>query len=755
MVKSGLIANGSVRGIINGTHFNRCKKVHAISALSFKILHFHKFMEYYQKLNHEERLSAECLKENLEYESRTHQASSVVYQLKDLIDHYNVYSEKTLNGDHGYTAQFVLKYVQFVELYQIFEYAIRTSDLNLYMYSAYKICSLFFAFNHQNYARWLTKNIDDLINIDETHPGLASEFKSGALSIRRTAKNFCRSPVDLTVEQTINANAANRLTGITSFTNSHYARQRWNETHTARKAIITHLLEQLKLTDLSENSASEYQNKIFNRQVEKFIDEVCNNIDPFFVDLNRLKLFNISTGKAASMETTEFLLGAETNGRKQMEIFIKECREDRSRFDKPIKRNVLKNFTNEIPKPKGTSRTNIEEAKHERNILGQILCLAMKNSIDLGTVLSYPLTTTPHSLAHSDGSMVQNSKQNELFSLLLAKSGIKRACSSGHDVEIIDGFHMLNALKETPSKYGLLAQFVLKHVCNTSAHEIHLIFDKFESSSLKDLNWKTREEYLDSSHLSTIKINGPNQERVSSLSKCLMHHSFKEELISFFLKYWKDSEIVEILGDKRIFISFGNACYLFSKDHGNGTNLLSFRNNHTEVESRMILHLNKTRATDILIRTSDPEKMLVYLLYNMQYWPCKTIWIEIGDISKNTIEQINISEVYNSLNTNFVKALPAWYIFSGCAYEPSFYGIGRKTCFKHFEKKGEYHVAFANFGVYEPNDRDIQLIEEYTCQLYNSKLAKVNDARLSIFEKAYTSKNGIDFKKKGESYAWL
>lgn len=106
-----------------------------------------------------------------------------MYQLKDLIDHYNVYSEKTLKSDHGCTAQFVLTYVQFIELYQIFEYAIRTSDLNLYIYSAYKMSSLFFAFNHQNYARWSTKNIDDLMNIDETHPGLSSEFKSGALSI--------------------------------------------------------------------------------------------------------------------------------------------------------------------------------------------------------------------------------------------------------------------------------------------------------------------------------------------------------------------------------------------------------------------------------------------------------------------------------------------------------------------------------------------------------------------------------------------
>lgn len=753
MINSGLIADGSVRGIVGGTHFNRCKKIHPIAALAFRIIHFNHFIETYEKSNSIEKLTLAEVMENLEYENRTHETERAKLQLKDILDNYHIYTEMTRSGQHGCTAQFVLMYIDLVENYQLFEYSIRTTDLNMYIYAARKMCSIFFTFNHQNYSRWLTKNIDDLMNIDQTHPGLRDHLESGALSVRRTTKNFSRSPVDLTLEQTINANAANKLTGMTSFTNSIYARQRWSETHTARKAIISYLFEYLKLDELNENCTSDHQNQIFNSHVEKFMKEVQANIDPFCEDIDCSKLFNLSTGMAASEETVEFILKAEKNGTVQMEEFIKECQDNSGRFHKPIKKNVINNFANGILKRKGSSKGAVDEAKHERNILGQILCLAMRNSINLEMVLSFPLTSVPYSLANIDGTMIQSSKKNELMSILMAKHGNEHSSSSGHDVEVIDGVYLLNILKDTPTKYGLFASFFLKFICKTAAREVHIIFDKTtEIPSLKDLNLRAKEMRSSSS---CIKINGPNQERVYSLAKCLLHHGFKDELVKFLINQWstsKPDEIIEIIGEKRIFISFGEQCHLFCKNYEFGKILSSFQNNHPEVESKMIFHMNKILATDILVRTSEPEKMLVYLIYNMQSWKNeKQIWMEIGDVKKNTSEQINVNNIYSELDMNFVKALPAWYIFTGCDYEPSFYGKGRKTCFKYFEKSTEYQVAFANFGMHEPTDRDIELIEKYTCQLYNMECKKVNDARVQIFQRAYTTKKGIDFTKKGSS----
>lgn len=69
---------------------------------------------------------------------------------------------------------------------------------------------IFFASNHQIFARWLCRNYDNSMNIRETHPGLLEKFESGALSVRRTEKHFCRSLIDLALEQTNNADAANQ-----------------------------------------------------------------------------------------------------------------------------------------------------------------------------------------------------------------------------------------------------------------------------------------------------------------------------------------------------------------------------------------------------------------------------------------------------------------------------------------------------------------------------------------------------------------
>lgn len=41
---------------------------------------------------------------------------------------------------------------------------------------------------------------------------LVAEFRRGAFEIRRTAANFSRSCVELTLEPTINADASNKLT---------------------------------------------------------------------------------------------------------------------------------------------------------------------------------------------------------------------------------------------------------------------------------------------------------------------------------------------------------------------------------------------------------------------------------------------------------------------------------------------------------------------------------------------------------------
>ncbi|GFS61686.1 uncharacterized protein TNCV_4313191 [Trichonephila clavipes] len=45
MIESNIIASGSVNGLVEGKHFNRCKRLHPLMALGLKMLHFDPFLD--------------------------------------------------------------------------------------------------------------------------------------------------------------------------------------------------------------------------------------------------------------------------------------------------------------------------------------------------------------------------------------------------------------------------------------------------------------------------------------------------------------------------------------------------------------------------------------------------------------------------------------------------------------------------------------------------------------------------------------
>lgn len=76
---------------------------------------------------------------------------------------------------------------------------------------------------------------------------MLERLKKDSYSVKRTQKSFSRQPVDLTLEQTINADAANKLTGISYLTNSIAARQRRFKSHSIRSTIIHFVMERAGL----------------------------------------------------------------------------------------------------------------------------------------------------------------------------------------------------------------------------------------------------------------------------------------------------------------------------------------------------------------------------------------------------------------------------------------------------------------------------------------------------------------------------
>lgn len=292
--------------------------------------------------------------------------------------------------------------------------------------------------------------------------------------------------------------------------------------------------------------------------------------------------------------------------------------------------------------------------------------------------------------------MISNSQKGEITSILLSRVLVKEPQLQDFEVEIIDGFYHFHTVRDSPIKYGQFASFLLKRLCDTRAFEVHIIFDKDEYPSIKDLD--TRKKVYENP--SQYEIKGPNQERNGALSKCLSNANFRDELVQFLINHWAENdESASILGDKRVFLSYGQQCYLYSKNFVKKKIVKSFENNHIELESKIILHLQKIVAKRILVKISSSETLMVYPLYHMQFWPIgREIWIETGDVQKNTMQLINVTQIFRLCDHVFVNALPAWYVFSACLYEPSFYGKGRKSCLKTLEKNSQFQISFGNIG---------------------------------------------------------
>ena len=387
-----VIASGSLKGLISGKHYNRCKMIHPLFAAAMELLHFKLFISSCDNLGERE-------------DSSVHGADfAKVYlsnELMEIIDDYEKFKESTKKGLNGLTAQYWFIYIELIDIYYTFSRSTRSGNFELYVYSLQMVTDLFFCSNLPNYSRWSVRFHDNLLRIEETHPTLATELHKGRLGVKRTSTNFCRMPIDLTLEQTINADAASQRTGIAAFTNSISARKCWAQNHFLRMRVVSHLLDTL---DLNKKDVTAERKPCKMRKNADALKKLCNQIEesinPYDKNLENNILVNIDTGKGASPETTDFLLNVV-----EKESAIKEVNERPSRFEDAITRNKLSTFASEGVKLKTKNNNKISEVRMEGNLYGHLLCIVLVESIDISLVLTYPITPVPLSMCHIDGTM--------------------------------------------------------------------------------------------------------------------------------------------------------------------------------------------------------------------------------------------------------------------------------------------------------------------------------------------------------------
>ena len=275
----------------------------------------------------------------------------------------------------------------------------------------------------------------------------------------------------MALEQTINAEAKSRLKGIIAFADVNTAVNRWLVTSSMRTEIVNRVLD---IAGLSPND-DESNNKETNpKRVERDANDliklsrsILDMVNPFDANINKDALFNIKTGKKASPAAEQYLLSVASEGERKRDAFIKECDEDESRFEKPIKKSTIVNFATEsfVKKNKSKKANQIVQLKGTRDLFARLLFLAVKKNLFVETVLKFPLAPIPSEFAHPDGSIRTTAKSafTDLFD-------IEKLGPTNVDTVIVDGMFLPHNLR------GLVRHILMKAL-KMSHNRVDLVFD--------------------------------------------------------------------------------------------------------------------------------------------------------------------------------------------------------------------------------------------------------------------------------------
>lgn len=740
LTECGVLAPGSLNGLLSGKHYNRCKRLHPMLATALQILHFRAFLSLHGPIPEELCTAIATFQENQTPNGVEILESRDDYQA--FIQKYSEFTDVTLSGAHGDTARFWMVYIKLVHLHMMFTRACKTNNLQLFTYILGEMRYVFFACNRPNYARWMVRYYFNLLNVDSSHPGLRQFLENGALTIKRTTKAFSRTPVDLTLEQSINADAASRQTGISAFTTSSSARRRWMVTRAARGAIVGSLLEKagLRSGDDSAKELKDYRISKDNDDLKKVQDALQAHMNPFQLEADG-NLYCLSTGKNVPSDIKNDLVHCVDIGKRWCQEFVDGCFNDPARFEKVIPRRKVRNFASAALKTSLKGNVKVIELQGTRDLFGRLLYLSSQNDIDLSRVFAYPLTPVPLSLAHVDGNINKTDKAKLLHKI--EKMVTSTDPEAPVEVTLVDGMFLLHALHSLPNTYGEIASVILRKLCEMS-QRVDMICDTYVVPSVKDLEHSRR-----CADDAMYTITGPSQQRPKDWQKALRSSSFKMAFLRFLSQEWATHADVRTLDGHDIYLAIEEECHHYAVQDGKLVHdeVPALACQHEEADTRIVFHLCSILSEEklsIAVRCSDTD-IFILLLYHISHMTDRTsVWMDVGLSTNNTRRYINISQLVDHLDENVLNGLPALHAFSGCDYTAAFMNKGKVRPFELMIKNQEFSEAFAALGTSADIDEKIMdVLEKFTCSLYGMpKLSKVNDVRLALFQQKYAPKHG-------------
>ena len=220
LIQSAVVAEGSVEMALKGKIYNRGMRLYKL------------FYEAIQRMLIERlaEKTADCAELALPNEDKTF--NKAVYnhlleseEFKVAHDHF-LDLKRNLNTSLFALPKFWLSFIEMVELLLNTIYACRAGKWVLLLECICDIIPYAFAYDHINYARYLTVMLGDMLSLKNEFPDVQNECISGKFAAQLSDNAFSRIETDKVIEMTINKDTKTPG-GTTGFSTNIGAVKRW------------------------------------------------------------------------------------------------------------------------------------------------------------------------------------------------------------------------------------------------------------------------------------------------------------------------------------------------------------------------------------------------------------------------------------------------------------------------------------------------------------------------------------------------
>ena len=733
-VQSEVVANGSIDSVLNGKHYNRAIRLHKImyeATSQLLIQEFeHTLSENDMEIVRERKLQLEQLKLNLCYDELEKVLNiPQVQQWENLFQKY--VDDLKQNGSD--MAKFWLSYLELCELLLDLIFATRTGNWEMYLACIEAVIPWTFAYDRQNYSRYLLPFLDDMRSLPTAMPEVYDAFVAGHFSVQMSKNNpFGQNEADKTIENTINRDCKT-AGGYIGFSTNFAATQRWVLNNSRRSSYMHILREHLSLEPSENKPHKELAPTRIRSDMEavRSVVYLLENVLCSPWSRGAQSLCSLSTGLAATDDVRDDLLKANAKGKAACKEFIKERCSSTSTlgFFDPLKKLKLKSFKD----LKAVAKIRIKDAvlpiRLDRDVFARMALISQFRKIDMRLVFSYPLGPLPWALADPYG-MPRKTNKAKLAQQL--EKQVELTHSYPRDAtSVYDGMAELQSFKPpSGATFAVVADKLFTVLMSTPSKRIDVVFDVYKDVSIKNVERAKRKTGSDG----IVYQNILPGFQVKNWSKILSVSANKAEIVRFLVGQWKEMHFRNRLHGKTLFVTEGEDCWKITST--TASLVPELKSNHEEADTRMVLHAHHAGGKCV-IHAEDTDVLVLLVGHAHDLGSC---FLKKGKAAKRRI--VGVSEMVNRLGRQAAddittqeacEALIGIHALTGCDTVSAFASKGKWRPVQLALKHKAYVNAMKDIGKeWSLSETTFKATEEFVCHLYGKKAKSVDSLRYEL-----------------------